>query len=302
MYFLLILLPFVAAYDKFQKELPYQFPYAPNLVCDIVEHGGMYYAAVSDAFTFQRSEAVAVWPSPGRIPEACFLYHDHSYIFFFNRQTNRTDMLRNREYRSYPFPTPKRLIFDGLCTQLYLYAGNKLQRLDLAKIEALWSVEPKVMGEGETVHLFHDYQISDILVINDQLLYISTDPGLALDYNNKDRFIRTPYSKNKITQLNLATQEVEYIRSTNQSSFGFIPVSLLEEYKISSLPPLPRRPNTAADLSVLFLYIIDIAFFLLLIYIIKIKSIKGVISSPFPHLHNGHLAIGTQAAAQGSSS
>ena len=160
------------------------------------------------------------------------------------------------------------------------------------------------MGEGEVVHRFHDYQISDILVINDQLLYISTDPGLALDYGgNKDRFIRNPYSKNKITQLNLATQEVEYIRSTNQSSFGFIPVSLLEEYKISSLPPLPRRPNTAADLSVFFLYIIDIAFFLLLIYIIKIKSIKGTISSPFPHFHNGgHLAIGSQAAAQSSSS
>jgi hypothetical protein len=268
----------IEAYDKFLKILPWQYPYSPNLICDIVEHAGMYYASVADAYTFQRSEAVAVWPSPSRTPEACFLFNDHSYLMFFNRLTNQTEMLRNREYRSHRFPANSRFIFDNLMTSLYLYVDNGLHRLDPGKIEALWSSAPpdRIVEEDSKIFKFEG-TILDILIIGNQLLYISKDDGLAVDFIKNDRFVRTPNTNNKITKINLLSHEIEYSRSSNLTTFDYIPVSLdLEEpsYKIATLPPFPKRPHsTTGNLSVLLLYIIDICFFLLLIYLIKIKNV-----------------------------
>jgi hypothetical protein len=41
----------VNAYEKFQRTttVPWQFPFAVNLICDIEERGGNYYAAVTNS-------------------------------------------------------------------------------------------------------------------------------------------------------------------------------------------------------------------------------------------------------------
>jgi hypothetical protein len=294
----------VNAYDKFQRTttiVPWQFPFVANLICDIEERGGNYYAAVTDAYTFQRSDPVIVWTSDERTPEACFIFDGHSYIFFRNQKTNRTEVLKNRASRSYKFPAYRLLTFDSLLPGLYLLDdSNRLKILDIHKMwESNDSSSSSFLTDSDIkLEAGARIKILDLLIIADEVWYISVDDGLALDYKKDERLVRTPNNKNVLTVMN-KQQQIKSKISTNLSQFDFIPVSMSVEFdgggdggselrRAGSFPmtvEIPKRPENVNNIWLVALYLIDIVFFLLLIYFLRLRQI-GTFLSDSAHNNN----------------
>jgi hypothetical protein len=279
---LIILLCIVTTngFEKFHRNLPWQFPYCSNLICDVVEHNGNYYASVADAYTFIRSQAVNVWPSESRLPVTCFAYKGRSYLFFKNNKTNKTEMLRNREDRAYKFPPYDRIIYDNFKRKLYLFGNNRILNLDLTKLESLWISEAEIGSLLGEFSLTLEGRVLDLLIHNDELEYITKDDGLALDFISQP-LVRSPYSKNILNKQKIGEKRIISMTSTNMSTFDYILVDLMgeeeeeEEIKLSSLPltlSYPRRPiynENGVNIWLMILYLIDVAFFLFLIYLIR---------------------------------
>jgi hypothetical protein len=267
------------AHDKFFRNLPWQFSYSSNLICDIIEHDEQFYASVADAYTFQRSQAVSVSPSSSRNPVACFLFRGHSFLVFRNALNNQTEMLRNRDYRACQFPPYEKLLFDSFTSKLYFYEANQLNYIELGELESLWFPDSKISEIKPKFSTTLEGYVLDVLVQDDELFYISKDEGLALDYIQR-KLLRSPNSKNIMTRQSLYNQKIISITSTNLTAFDFIFVSITDEstmeagnVKISALPlkiTIPQRPayNTN-DKWLIALYVIDIIFFFLLAYFIR---------------------------------
>lgn len=260
LFFILLLCCSTNAYDKFLRNLPLQFNYATNLICDFIEKDGMYYASVADAYTFARSQAVAVWPNLKKqyVPEACFLYAGQSYMFFSNKEEeNKLEVLINR--KNYTSQLQGKILFDSFTNRLYIFRENVIQ-------------DVSILGEEFKVGDFHlrvEEKVLDIMIANGDLFYIARDEGLAYDFLKNDKVRRRSSSKNIFRRISLFDPESESSESTNLSLFDFIPVAM-NEGQIASIPLPPKRPEIQHNGWLFVLYIIDVAIFILLIYVIKI--------------------------------
>lgn len=260
----LLLLTSAHAHDKFTKNLQCQYPYSKNLICNVEMQSSQYIASISDAYSFHRSQAVRVMPIAHFRPINCFCYNGLSYLFFLHRKTNKTHVLKNRERISLDLPAYQSLIFDTFREEMYLLAENELKRFELERLE---DANPFTL-----VKSFPDEQILDIMVVDGQVSYITKGSGLALD------FVPQNFGGNALNVFSLDNDE--YSRSpTNQTQFEYISVanSLETEnhLKLASLQ-LPKRPHVEGGSFgwIIILYLIDISFFLFLIYLFRLRPNK----------------------------
>jgi hypothetical protein len=192
-----------------------------------------------------------------------------------------TEILRSREDRAYKFPPYERIIFDNFNQKLYFYANNRIRNLDLIKLESLWISEVEIGILFGEFSLTLEGRVLDLLIHDDELEYITKDEGLALDFISQP-LVRSPFSKNILNKQKIGENRIISMTSTNMSNFNYILIDLIgdeeveeEETKLSSLPltlSYPRRPiynENGLNMWLMILYLIDVAFFLFLIYLLR---------------------------------
>jgi hypothetical protein len=85
--------------------------------------------------------------------------------------------------------------------------SNTIKILDIHKMwESNDSTSNFLMDSDIKLEADATTKILDLLIIADEVWYISVDDGLALDYKKYERLVRTPNSKNILTVLNKQQQ------------------------------------------------------------------------------------------------
>jgi hypothetical protein len=228
----------------------------------LTEHDNSFYASINDAYSFQRSQTVKVYTSHNRIASACFLYGGYSYLIFYNSYTNGTEILRNQDGKHFTLPRGK-FIFDNFANSLYLLDGRDLYQIDLKSVEKTFIMSKSLTMRSPPLYnkvLIFEEDIADIQLSNEELTYITRDKKLVNRALNGD-FLSV--SATNATRLN-------YIHIAR-------PKRTSEHVHLSAPPPfplmMPQRPEISdvdkRNIFLLSLYIIDIVFFVVLLYIIK---------------------------------
>jgi hypothetical protein len=260
----------VNSYEAFYK-VPHliEFPYAQNLICQLVIHNNWYYASVADGFSFQRSQMSKIWPAYYRKALACFLYGGYSYLMFFSNQTNSTEVIRNRDSKYIKFPKGK-FVFDHFAQCLYILQNNKnLYKIDLEFLEQIFtdnsssSSNSSVEIKNKKIIDFED-TLLDIQITNDQIAYITADNKL-LTRKLDGEYLSISESKSKKFSF-IPVERIK--RDGNYENFRLPPFTIT----VPKSPILPEGTNERA-IWLISLYLIDIVFFIVLLYIIKCTRI-----------------------------
>jgi hypothetical protein len=252
---------YVKSFDDFHKNTATQFPYARNLICELRIHDNWYYASVVDGYSFQRSQTVNVWPAYHRNVLACFQYEGYSYLIFYNKQTNGTEILRNQKTKNFQLPKGK-FIFDNFDQTLYFLDQRSLYQINLE-----WLEKNFVSTNASTEILdkkIIDFQedIIDIQIANSEIIYT----------NANNRLISRKLNGKYISVSSINGHKLPFIRLERIKRD-----SNYETLRLS-VPPftlaIPKSPMILEETNekvfwLISLYIIDIVFFIILLYIIK---------------------------------
>ena len=241
------------------------FAYSSNLICELAEHDNSFYASINDAYSFQRSQTVKVYTSHNRIASACFLYGGYSYLIFFNSYTNGTEILRNQDGKHFTLPKGK-FIFDNFADSLYLLDGKDLYQIDLKSVEKTFIMSKSLSMRSPPLYnkvLEFAEGIVDIQIANEELTYITSDKKLVNRALNGDFLSVSATNATRLNYIHIARPK----RTSEHVHLSAPPFTLM----------MPQRPEISdldkRNIFLLSLYIIDIVFFVVLLYIIKCSHI-----------------------------
>lgn len=283
-FFLILLLPvaftqkFDANYYAYQKGDEQTFAYDSKRVCKILSHPPHTYARLENAFDqFDRSavKLLDIEEAAEKIV-GCLNYKGYSYLIY-TTTTNSTSIIRGGgATRKLPI-IMEHLCYDHLHSLLYMIADDAhLYHVRLETLHANWNDDE--LGEliGDKLLELPVNNITDAFVFN-HTLYWLTPYGrvykqwihgnettlVDADYPGT-KFNIIPFSGAATTTTSITITENPHIRISSGLDSIILP-----------LPSLSSSNNNITDPSNIFLYILDIIFFLCLIVVLRIATTKA---------------------------
>ena len=285
---------FDGMYDTYPiTDTPYTYGYNINMVCKIINSRGTYYAGLEDAYTFQKVPMTYIDGINANFSKilSCFNYHGYSYIIYqINDGQNITSIIRGRTTQRFKFPyNIEKFLYDHFNSKLYaLVEGNELFLINMGEIESFWTESNYAQ---KLLEKYRDASFKNFFTLTDNLSWYFIKDIFV--FNDTIYFIEQEYFEDKRI-LNLMKKSINgtivHVRDLGSvEKFTFIPFSQISKYysgnnnhvklSLNSLAPsiMISLPSTSLKSNIenmspvwlLFLYLMDAIFVIILVYIFK---------------------------------
>ena len=285
---------FDGMYDTYPiTDTPYTYGYNINMVCKIINSRGTYYAGLEDAYTFQKVPMTYIDGINANFSKilSCFNYHGYSYIIYqINDGQNITSIIRGRTTQRFKFPyNIEKFLYDHFNSKLYaLVEGNELFLINMGEIESFWTESNYAQ---KLLEKYRDASFKNFFTLTDNLSWYFIKDIFV--FNDTIYFIEQEYFEDKRI-LNLMKKSINgtivHVRDLGSvEKFTFIPFSQISKYysgnnnhvklSLNSLAPsiMISLPSTSLKNNIenmspvwlLFLYLMDAIFVIILVYIFK---------------------------------